>query len=731
MLIPMIQPVIFSWLICESYDDKGNAVMYEYVKENLDRVNLFLANERNRSRGANRFIRSIKYGNTISRLLQPDLSAKDMVWMFEVVFDYLNESNGQERFGQYYHLFPPDAHNQIFVDAWLVGPATWGIRQDPFSTYRPGFEVRTYRLCHRVLMFHHFEGELGVKDYLVRSTEFSYSSSPIGSFLSSFTHSGYVRQDDGRYLKKSFPPLELVYSQATIDPTVREVDPESLENLPSGVDGSHYQWLDLDSEGISSIFSEQGDGWFYKRNLSPTNRWIDADKHERMAPRFGPVELIARNPNAGIASGRAQFLDLSGDGQLDLVMFSGALPGFYERTEAEDWETFKAFKSLPDIDSNDPNLKFVDLTGNGHADILITADDVFTWYASLAEDGFDKARQVFKPFDEEQGPALIFADGSQSVYLADCTGDDLTDLVRLRNGEVCYWPNLGYGRFGAKVTMDHSPWFDTPDLFDQKRLRLADIDGSGTTDIIYLHPDRVAVYRNECGNSWSHPEYINNFPPIDDLTSVVAMDLLGTGTACLVWSSPLPGNSLRSMRYIDLMKEGKPHLLIKTTNNLGAETCVEYAPSTKFYLLDKQDGKPWITRLPFPVHVVERLRIDDQISCNHFLTRYAYHHGYFDGVEREFRGFGRVDQWDTVDFGFLVDQGLTTNAENLAEASHIPPVLTRTWFHTGVFFGRDKVSNFFAGLFDAADQGEYYREPGLKDPEAKELLLEDTVLPPI
>ena len=29
-------------------------------------------------------------------------------------------------------------------------------------------------------------------------------------------------------------------------------------------------------------------------------------------------------------------------------------------------------------------------------------------------------------------------------------------------------------------------------------------------------------------------------------------------------------------------------------NNLGAETHVHYAPSTKFYLKDKEDGKPWI-----------------------------------------------------------------------------------------------------------------------------------------
>ena len=91
-----------------------------------------------------------------------------------------------------------------------------------------------------------------------------------------------------------------------------------------------------------------------------------------------------------------------------------------------------------------------------------------------------------QPWDEEKGPRVIFADSTQSIHLADMSGDGLTDIVRIRNGEVCYWPNLGYGRFGAKVTMDNAPWFDRPDIFDQRRIHLADIDGSGTTDIIYL-----------------------------------------------------------------------------------------------------------------------------------------------------------------------------------------------------------------------------------------------------
>jgi hypothetical protein len=161
----------------------------------------------------------------------------------------------------------------------------------------------------------------------------------------------------------------------------------------------------------------------------------------------------------------------------------------------------------------------------------------------LAEQGFGPAEQVRQSFDEEKGPHLVFADGTQSIYLADLSGDGLTDLVRIRNGEICYWPNLGYGRFGAKVTMDNAPWFDTPDLFNQQRIRLADIDGSGTTDLIYLGRNQIDIYRNQCGNAWESPESLECFPRVDDLASVQAMDLLGNGTACLVWSSPLPGDA--------------------------------------------------------------------------------------------------------------------------------------------------------------------------------------------
>ena len=154
-------------------------------------------------------------------------------------------------------------------------------------------------------------------------------------------------------------------------------------------------------------------------------------------------------------------------------------PGFYERNSDGGWEGFTPFKSVPNINTKDPNLRFVDITGDGHPDILISEDTVFTWYESRAKDGFAPARRSPKSWDEEKGPKLVFSDPTQSIFLADMAGDGLSDIVRIRNSEVCYWPNLGYGRFGAKVTMGNAPVFETPDLFDPRRIHLADIDGSG------------------------------------------------------------------------------------------------------------------------------------------------------------------------------------------------------------------------------------------------------------
>ena len=113
---------------------------------------------------------------------------------------------------------------------------------------------------------------------------------------------------------------------------------------------------------------------------------------------------------------RHQFMDLVGDGHLDCAVLERPGAGFYERTAAEGWEPFTPLESAPNVDWNDPNLRLIDVDGDGFSDILITAQDSLTYFPSLARFGFGAPIRLPKATDEEAGPAVIFADSTQSDF---------------------------------------------------------------------------------------------------------------------------------------------------------------------------------------------------------------------------------------------------------------------------------------------------------------------------
>jgi Salmonella virulence plasmid 65kDa B protein len=213
---------VFSWLICETYDDKGNLVVYRYKPEDSVGVDLSWVHERNRtdvSRSPHRYIKDVLYGNRTPYF--PDLTAAEPVpqpidWCFQLVFDYGEHDLGVP--------LPQDT------------AASWSCRLDPFSTYRSCFEVRTYRLCRRVLMFHHFPQDPNVGlDCLVRSTDLQHASTaspdptqPFYSYLLSATQTGYARQGAG-YLARSLPPLEFEYSLSL--PDMRSFDYSTITEV--------------------------------------------------------------------------------------------------------------------------------------------------------------------------------------------------------------------------------------------------------------------------------------------------------------------------------------------------------------------------------------------------------------------------------------------------------------------------------------------------------------------
>ncbi|MCA9649478.1 MAG: toxin, partial [Myxococcales bacterium] len=368
-------------------------------------------------------------------------------------------------------------------------------------------------------------------------------------------------------------------------------------------------------------------------------------------------------------------------------------------------------------------LDAADLSGDGLSDLLIDQGDALVWWPSRGRDGYGTPVRVPKPSDDAKAPTIVHRDPQVLVALADMTGDGLADVVRVMGGQVAYWPNLGYGRFGACVIMGGTSSLARDGRVRTDRIRLTDIDGSGTADLVYFDDKGARVWLNGAGNRFQPPVRIETIPGAHHLAHADVLDLEGTGTGCLVWSSSAPGDREFRLRYVPLL-ETKPYLLESVTNGRGLETTLHYAPSTKFYLEDRAAGRPWITRLPFVVQVVEAVEVVDHITGHRMTSSYAYHHGYFDGPEREFRGFGMVEQRDAEVF-----------EAGEADPLDVPPVLTKTWFHTGVYLGRERISTqlgeeYWGGDPDAVVLPDTELPAGLRPEEAREAVraLKGTVL---
>jgi Salmonella virulence plasmid 65kDa B protein/Insecticide toxin TcdB middle/N-terminal region/Insecticide toxin TcdB middle/C-terminal region/FG-GAP-like repeat len=537
-------------------------------------------------------------------------------------------------------------------------------RPDPFSDHRSGFEIRTRLRCRRIEIRTHADGnllthsyELEYLDDLVQRGERPASDLPPNR-VSLLSRIRVVGHDGDR--TQQLPPIELDYTR--FRPDRRRFQPLQAEGNtlpPVSLADDELETVDLFGNGLPDIVQLNGSVRFW-RNLGD-GRFARPQDMDRV-----PAGLHLGDPGV-------QFADMNGDGRADLLAL--ARQGYFPLGGDGRWseDGFVRYPTAPVVSFGADDIRLVDLDGDGVVDALRTGS-VFELFFNDRDAGWERVET------RPRRPAAEFPDVSFSdprVKLADLTGDGLQDIVLVQQGRIDYWPYRGHGSWGRRVTMDASPTFrnapGTPGGFDPRRVLLGDLEGDGLDDIAYVEANRVTCWINRGGNGWSEPFVIEGTPAFTDIDAVRMADVLGTGMDGVLWSNDRVPGTGSNYRFLDLTGGLKPYLLERVDNHRGAVTSLRYASSTKFYLADEaRPATRWRAPLPFPVHVIEAVELVDQVSGGRLTNELRYHHGYWDGVERELRGFGMVEQLDTEVFD-----------GDGAEAAFSPPVLTKTWFHLG------------------------------------------------
>ncbi|HEY7448896.1 MAG TPA: SpvB/TcaC N-terminal domain-containing protein, partial [Vicinamibacterales bacterium] len=613
---------IFNWKLTETKDPFGNTIRYDYERD---------------------------LGDTADHLW-------DQLYLKRIRYvDYTDPQAGDEKF--------------------LVSVTfNYEERPDPFSDHRAGFEIRTTRRCTSIEIRTHADRDCLVRVYRLiyldqRGLPIEQLPSNAASLLSQVLVEGHDGDD-----RESLPPLEFGYTK--FEPTKRRYQPFNGSRPERSLGHPEYELVDLFGNGLPTVLEFNGQVRYWRN---------------RGDGRFDLLRTMETAP-AGVRLSEpgVQLLDANGNGRADLIVIDGLRNGYFPLTFNGQWNErgFVRYRSVPTVNLDAPDVRLMDLDGDGVTDALRTSTQ-FELYYNDPDDGWSDL-EVRQRIDSDSFPNISFED--PRVKLGDVTGDGLQDILLIQNGRVEYWPYCGYGLWGRRVTMRNSPRFEDavffPGIgFDPKRLLVGDVDGDGVADLVYVSSGHITVWINQDGNAWSDPIIIHGTPPVTDATPVRVADMLGTGTDGILWTYDFGAFPDSTYKFLDLTGGVKPYVLDQMDKHMGAVTKVSYAASTQFYLED--DARPetrWRTPLPFPVQVVARVEVIDQISHGKLTTEYRYHHGYWDGTEREFRGFGMVEQLDTetfADYHAPGAHGPEIRFEPVSERHFSPPLLTKTWFHQG------------------------------------------------
>ncbi len=597
------------------------------------------------------------------------VNAQESEQVFSWLLEREEDVHGNVVTYQYTNFPTAQDLNQKYISEirYGAGKPPWGAfffvrfeyepREDWFEDGRPGFLVRTGHRLRSVMVGAqgaelpdgHARGDWngdGIGDQLVRRYDLGYLAySPTTSHWS-LLHQVKLIGADGT---NSLPPLTLGY-RVCEPPAVTNALGRillSIDAPASVMDAEDSEFADLNGDGLPDILrTGAGAGADF-----PHEAWINQGPVEggigwRKAPMGGDPRAFG----LGLQTNVVHLADMDGDGLADLVLKHPGGEVSYHRNSGrlawEDRQAIDASDTPPPAPYGEANVRVADVDFDKRSDIIrsIGLGDGYQFWLNLGDRRFS-ARTAGK-----SGDAVAYTFDEAGTEITDLNGDRVPDIARIRPTGIEFAAGVGYGRFlPAEFIRIENPPEDELRLLGAK---FTDLTGDGLSDLVLEQaaPGELWYWIN-LGNRRFSPRHSVTGLPVGLASTGVRRwaDINGNGTTDLVYADSTHPARLLAVdlgELIGCLPGGQ--LLSHIDNGIGRVVRIEYTPSTTFALQDAAAGNAWPDPIPFPVQVVSAVVVEDSMG-HAYRAEFRYHDGYYDAGERQFRGFGRVEQLDLGD----------------------------------------------------------------------------------
>jgi RHS repeat-associated protein len=431
---------------------------------------------------------------------------------------------------------------------------------------------------------------------------------------------------------------------------------------PFAMDNANVELVDLNGDALPDLLRTGAAGGAHIAYLNRGGQTNGAIGWSA-AQQINSADGFAWNVNLQSATDVAHLSDMNGDGLADLAYKTALGDVFFFANQGSLGWGNRQFMSPQDTQPpaafGNANVRTADIDFDKRIDVIESLSsgggaDYRVWF-NLGNQRY--ARSLTIP----QTAGFLFSQAG--VHVADFNGDRVPDILRLQATALTVTAGLGHGNFAPPVIVGLPDW--TLDSQQIAKARLEDITGDGLTDLVIERaaPGQVWYWINK-GNYTLDPRRVITGLPGGLAGTTRWADLNGNGTTDLIFAD---STATPKMLTVDLGQVvgcvPQPNTLTQIENGIGRVTTIEYAPSTRFALEDAAAGHAWTNRLPFPLTVVARVLTGDSLGHS-YEARFRYHEGYYDSVEKEFRGFARVEKIEVGD-------------------STAPTLVTRSYFDTG------------------------------------------------